>query len=139
MRQSNANDERSHALPFVLSHVHAGFPSPADDYAEHTLHLDSLVIQHPAASFYVKVSGDSMRDAGISEGDILVVDQALEATHNTVIVAMLNGEFTIKRLSLHNGQITLAPANPRYHPILITEGMDFQVWGVVTYCIRRVR
>lgn len=127
------------AVPFVLSRLHAGFPSPADDYAESSLSLDSLVIQHPEATFYVKVAGNSMQDAGIRENDMLVVDRTVPATHNAIIVAMLDGEFTVKRLHLAGDTITLLRANPRYQPIRITDGMDFQVWGIVTCCIHRLK
>jgi DNA polymerase V len=126
-------------IPLLFSFVHASFPSPADDYKERPLDLDELVIQHPEATFYVKVSGESMKDAGITDGDVLVVDRAINATHNAIIVAVLNGEFTVKRLHQENETIYLVPANPLYQPIQVTEDMHFQVWGVVTYCIRKVR
>lgn len=125
--------------PFVCSHIHAGFPSPADDYAQNGLDLDALVVQHPDATFYVRVSGDSMQDAGINEGDVLVVDKAIRASHNAIIIAMLNGEFTVKRLSISNNAVYLLPANHLYQPIRITEEMEFQVWGVVTYCLHKMR
>ena len=126
-------------IPLLLSFVHASFPSPADDYKERPLDLDELVIQHPEATFYVKVSGESMKDAGIADGDVLVVDRAIDATHNAIIVAVLNGEFTVKRLHQENETIYLVPANPLYQPVQVTEDMHFQVWGVVTYCIRKVK
>lgn len=110
-----------------------------DDYREQVLDLDSLVIQHPEATFYVRIVGDSMRDAGICANDILVVDRALPANHNAIIVARIEGEFTVKRLYLKEDVIALLPANPRYRPIEITEEMDFQVWGVATYCIHKLR
>ena len=122
-------------IPLFLSFVHASFPSPADDYKERPLDLDELVIQHPEATFYVKVSGESMKDAGIADGDVLVVDRAIDATHNAIIVAVLNGNFTVKRLHQEDETIYLVPANPMYHPVQVTEEMNFQVWGVVTYCI----
>lgn len=110
-----------------------------DDYREPALSLDSLVVQHPEATFYVRVAGDSMRDAGINANDILVVDRALPATHNAIIVARIEGEFTVKRLYRKEDVLALLPANPRYRPIDITEEMDFQVWGVATYCIHKLR
>jgi len=139
MTDAQAPGAARYAVPFVLSRLHAGFPSPADDYAENGLSLDSLVIQHPEATFYIRVSGDSMQDAGISEGNILVVDRAVPALHNAIIVALLDGEFTVKRLHLAGDAITLMPANQRYQPIHITDEMDFQVWGVITYCLRKMR
>lgn len=126
-------------VPFALSRLHAGFPSPADDYTEDRLDLNALIIAHPEATFYVRVAGDSMRDAGICANDILVVDRALPATHNAIIVAMIEGEFTVKRLYLKEDVMALLPANPRYRPIHLTEEMDFQVWGVATYCIHKLR
>ncbi len=132
-------DQAYRSIPMVASLLQAGFPSPADDYRETALDLNSLVIQHPEATFYVRVTGDSMHDAGIRAGDILVVDRAITSTDKTIIVALINGEFTVKRLSLQNDQIVLLPANPRYRPLLITEEMEFQVWGVVTYCIHQLR
>jgi DNA polymerase V len=126
-------------IPLFLSFVRASFPSPADDYKERSLDLDELVIQHPEATFYVKVSGKSMQDAGIDDGDVLVVDRAIDARHNAIIVAVLNGEFTVKRLYQENETVYLVPANPMYQPVRVTEDMNFQVWGVVTYCIRKVK
>ncbi len=126
-------------LPLFISHISAGFPSPADDYKEIELDVNELVIRHPEATFYVRVSGDSMEHAAICDGDVLVVDRALEARHNDVIVALVNGEFTVKRLHANGGALHLVPENPTYQSLEVTEAMDFQVWGVVTYCIHRVR
>ena len=139
MDSMRKHDHAHGIVPFVVSLLHAGFPSPADDYSENVLTLDSLVIQHPEATFYIRVAGDSMQGAGIRANDILVVDRALSATHNAIIVALLDGEFTVKRLYLKGDAITLLPANPRYQPITITQEMEFQVWGVVTYCIHKLR
>jgi len=125
-------------VPFFSGFLHAGFPSPADDYKENNLDLNDLVIKNPNATFYVSVKGDSMRGAGIHQGDIVVVDRALTARSGNVIVALLNGEFTLKRLYVKNNMLYLVPANPCYTAIRIVEGMEFQVWGVVTYCIHKV-
>jgi DNA polymerase V len=122
-----------------ISSVPAGFPSPADDYKANKLDLDELVIHNPQATFYVRVSGDSMKNAGIENGDIVVVDRSLDATHNAIIVAILNGGFTLKRLYDKDGARYLVPANRLYKPIKVTQEMEFQVWGVVTYCIHRVK
>lgn len=126
-------------IPFFASALHAGFPSPADDYKEHVLDLNELVIQNPNATFYVRVRGDSMKGAGIEAGDVVVVDRAITARHNAVIVALINGEFTLKRLYHKNNTLYLVPENPSYEKIKIVEGMEFQVWGVVTYCIHKVK
>ena len=128
----------THALPLLLCHVCCGFPSPADDFRETVLDLNDRVMTHPAATFYVRVSGDSMRQAAIGDGDILVVDRAQEAHHQDIVLVRLNGAFTVKRLYQQDGKRALLSENPRYSPMLITEEMDFQVWGVVTYCIHRV-
>lgn len=130
---------RARSLPLFACAVAAGFPSPADDYVESALDLNELVMAHADATFYVRVSGDSMRDASIWPGDILVVDRALSARHLDIVVALLDGAFTVKRLHQHRAGLSLVPANPAYVPILVTEAMQFQVWGVVTYCIHRVR
>jgi DNA polymerase V len=122
-----------------LSSVPAGFPSPADDYKANKLDLDDLVIHNPQATYYVRVRGNSMKNAGIADGDIVVVDRSLDATHNAIIVAILNGRFTLKRLYDKDGARYLVPANRLYKPIKVTQGMEFQVWGVVTYCIHRVK
>jgi DNA polymerase V len=126
-------------VPLFISYISAGFPPPADDYKEVELDVNELVIRHPEATFYVRVSGDSMEQAAICDGDVLVVDRAVEARHNDVIVALVNGEFAIKRLHTHGDALYLVPENPLYQPLEITEAMDFRVWGVVTYCIHRVR
>ncbi|MCB1149609.1 MAG: translesion error-prone DNA polymerase V autoproteolytic subunit [Chlamydiia bacterium] len=124
------------SLPIVSSDVQAGFPSPADDYIENHLDLNELMIKRPAATFFVRVEGDSMTGAGIDSGDTLVVDRSLEAADGRIIIAVINGEFTVKRF-LKRGP-KLAAENPRYPDILISENLDFQVWGVVTYVIKSV-
>ncbi len=119
--------------------VNAGFPSPAQDYAEPPLDLNQLLVQHPAATFFVRVNGDSMQDAGIFSGDILVVDKSLQAVDGHIIVAVLEGNFTVKRLQMRDGHCRLLPDNPRYRPVEITPEMDFEVWGVVTYVLHKVQ
>jgi len=130
--------EETHVAWLFVTPVHAGFPSPADDYRENKLDLNELVIQHPEATFYVRVSGDSMRLAGIDTGDILVVDRAKSAIHNAIVVAIVDGEFTVKRLVIRGEELYLMPENPHYPPLKIAGEMEFQVWGVVTYCIKRL-
>lgn len=129
----------SHALPIFTSHIQAGYPSAADDYLEKALDLNELVVQHPAATFYVKVQGHSMENAGIFSGDILVVDRSLTARNKSIIVAVLDGEFTVKRLILEEGSVYLYAENPRYPPIKIEKESQFDVWGVVTYVIHKAR
>jgi DNA polymerase V len=128
----------SYLRPLFLVPVSAGFPSPADDYLEGTLDLNQHLIKHEAATFFVKVKGDSMIGAGIHSGDLLIVDRALEPTDNSVVIAVVNGELTVKRLCKRNGHLMLVPDNGNYQPLHITECTDFEVWGVVTHVIHAV-
>ncbi len=130
---------RQPSPPLVAWHISCGFPSPADDYRESELDIHELVIAHPEATFYVRVSGDSMEGAGICEGDVLVVDRALDARENAIIVALVNGEFTVKRLFTIGDTLFLMPENPLYDPLPITEEMEFRVWGSATYVIHKLR
>ncbi|MYL84774.1 translesion error-prone DNA polymerase V autoproteolytic subunit [Desulfovibrio aerotolerans] len=124
-------------LPLYLAPVSAGFPSPAEDYLDKALDLNELLIAHPAATFYVRASGDSMRDAGIHSGDILVVDRAVEPTHGRVVIAALDGELTVKRLRYTGGRLFLVPENPDYAPLEVSPEASFEIWGVVTFVIHR--
>ena len=126
-------------ISLFLSLIHAGFPSPADDYVDKVLDLNELVIAHPAATFFVRVSGESMINAAICENDVLVVDRSIEAFDRAIVVALLDGEFTVKRFRKTRDAVYLLPENPKYKPIKITESTDFQVWGVVTYIIHKAR
>jgi len=126
-------------LPLFLTAVPAGFPSPADDYIERRLDLNAYLIHHPAATFFVRVAGDSMVEDGIRSGDMLIVDRSLEPADNNVVIACLNGELTVKRIRKHNGNPALVSGNPAYEPIEITDSMDFEVWGVVTNVIHQLR
>lgn len=123
-------------VPFVLSRVAAGFPSPADDYLDTPLDFNELLIAHPAATFAVRVAGDSMVGAGIFPGDIAVVDRALKAVDGKVILGILAGEFTLKRFRMRGICVWLESANPAYKPIPITDESEFEVWGVVRHTIR---
>ena len=116
-------------LPLFEVRIPAGFPSPADDYADKKLDLNELLIKHPSATFLVKVEGDSMIKAGIHSGDILVVDRSLEATDNTIVVAILNGDFTVKRIRMKENEVYLVAENTAYSPIEVTPEMSFEVWG----------
>ena len=134
---SIARPDRSTArpLPLFLARVSAGFPSPADDYLDGRLDLNEHLIKHPAATFFVRAAGDSMIGAGIHSGDILVVDRSLDAGANSVVIAVIDGDLTVKRILRTGGKLFLASENPRYRPIEIREGMEFEVWGVVTSVI----
>lgn len=124
------------AVPVYYWHVSAGFPSPADDFLERPLDLADLLVSDPTATYAVRIRGDSMVGDGIYDGDIAVVDKELEAAHNDIIIARLNDAFTIKRLVQEGDIVLLLPSNPRYQPILITQEMDFEVWGVVRGVVR---
>jgi DNA polymerase V len=119
--------------------VKAGFPSPADDYIHETLDFNKDFIRHPEATFYGDIDGDSMKDAGIYDGDRVIIDRAVEAHDGSIIVAFLNGEFTVKYLDLKHkkdGYIELRPANPAYPVFKVEAGDTFEVWGVVIHLIR---
>ena len=121
--------------PLFLSKVPAGFPSPAEDYLEGQLDLNEYLIHHPSATFFVRASGDSMIDAGIRSGDLLIVDRALTPGSGSVIIAIVNGELTVKRLRKAQGKLFLVPENKDFAPLEVQESMDFEVWGVVSHVI----
>lgn len=127
------------SISFFEEGLFAGFPSPADDFLQRPLDLHDLIVEHPAATFFIRVKGDSMEGAGIFSGDILVVDRSISPKHHHIVVALLDGGFTVKRLILQQGSIRLESAHPAYPSFLISEETDFQVWGVVTYVIHRAR
>lgn len=124
------------AVQLVGSTISAGFPSPADDFLDRPLDFNELLIDHPAATFAVRVAGDSMSGAGIFPGDIAVVDRSVKAVDGKVILGIVDGEFTIKRYRTRDGRVWLEPANAAYKPLVISEGNAFEVWGVVRYTIR---
>jgi DNA polymerase V len=126
-------------LPLFTASIQAGFPSPADDYIDQQLDLNELIIQRPSATFFVRVQGDSMQNAGIFSGDILVVDRSLTPVNGTIIVAVLDGEFTVKRLMIEDTGVYLVPENPAYPRLRINSDAQFQVWGIVTYVIHKAR
>lgn len=125
-------------LQLFSSTISAGFPSSAEDYVENELDLNKMMIDHPAATFFVKVKGDSMLNASINDGDILVVDRALNIKKNSIVIALLDGEFVVKRLQKDKKGIYLIPENPKYKPLKITNDMDFKIWGIVTYVIKNL-
>jgi DNA polymerase V len=126
-------------LPQFLTAVSAGFPSPADDHLDGNLDLNAYLIRHPHATFLTRVTGDSMCEAGIHSGDLLIVDRALEATSGHVVVAAIEGELTVKRLIKRQGQVCLQAANPNYPPIMLHEHSNCTIWGVVVYAIHSVK
>ena len=126
-------------LPLAGTAIAAGFPSPAEEYLDLALDLNKELIKHPAATFYARVKGDSMVDAGIQDGDLLVIDKALEPKEGAIAVCYLDGEFTVKRLTVQEEGVYLMPANAEFKPIRITEENNFLVWGLVAYVIHKPR
>ncbi|OWY23700.1 peptidase S24 [Sphingobacteriales bacterium UPWRP_1] len=126
-------------IPLFGSCISAGFPSPADDYVELKIDLNHYLVKNPAATFYVRVKGNSMENAGIYEGDILVVDRALPPKDNDIAICVITGEFTVKRITKRKGRICLLAENTNYLPIEIAEDTDFQIWGIVSYIIHKAQ
>lgn len=135
--QALAGDLASYELKLLSHRISAGFPSPAGDYVEDGLDLNNYLVQNKPATFMFTVRGESMIVAGIHDGDKVVVDRALKAKHNDIVVAVVDGEYTIKRLYKYRGRIELRPENPDYQPITLTEGNELQIWGVVTGVVRK--
>ena len=129
------NDKESSDVDLYITSINAGFPSPAEDHVDVSLNLNDYLVKHPSSTFYIYVKGDSMIGSGIYDGDLMVVDRSLDPKSNNVVVAVIDGEFTVKKIYKKNNQIHLLPDNKNYKPIRIKEGMDFQVWGVVTHSI----
>jgi len=124
--------------PFFSAKISAGFPSPAEDHIEQTLDISELLVTNPPATFYLRVTGDSMINAGIFEKDILVVDRSRDAKHGDIVVAQYQSEFTVKRLYCSNGKISLVPENENYNTLNIIESDDFEVFGVVSGIVRQL-
>jgi DNA polymerase V len=122
-------------LPLFGSKIRAGFPSPADDHLEASIDLNQHYVRHPAATFFVRVQDTSMIGAGIHSGDMLVVDRSLEAKSGSIVIAVVNGEMTLKRLLLSGDEVWLMPENPDFQPLQILDGMELQLWGVVAHVI----
>ncbi|MEZ4816098.1 MAG: translesion error-prone DNA polymerase V autoproteolytic subunit [Bdellovibrionota bacterium] len=126
-------------LPLFHSLVAAGFPSPADEYLDRHLSLDELLIKNKSSTFFVRVSGESMKNAGIFPGDLLVIDRSLKAQQGSIVLAIVDGEFTIKRLQYSAEKVFLLPENDEFKAIEILDSMTFEVWGVVAHAIRSFR
>lgn len=125
-------------LPFVESGISAGFPSPADDFLNNAIDLNKELIKHPDATFYGRVRGDSMIDAGLNDGDLLIIDKSLPYINNKIAVCFIDGEFTVKRIKLEKNIIWLIAENINYKPIKVTEDNEFIIWGIVTTVIKSV-
>lgn len=123
---------------FFDTGISAGFPSPADDFKQERLSLDDMLVKNKLATFYARVSGQSMIDAGLNDNDLLVIDRSLEPENNKIAVCFLDGEFTVKRLRVEKDGVWLQPENATYKPIKITEENEFIIWGIVTNVIKKV-
>lgn len=141
LKISRADTSSELSLAFADDGVRAGFPSPAQDYLTESIDLNRELIDHPSATFYATVAGDSMSEEGIEDGDLLVVDRSLRPENGDLAVCCLNGEFTLKRLDMADGgaRLRLMPSNRRYRPIEVTADDSFMVWGIVTYTIKANR
>lgn len=128
---------RRRRIPFFVSFVQAGFPSPAENYIEKVCDLNDLCVTHAEATYFVRVTGDSMQGDRIEPGDVLVVDCSGEARHGKISVVWLNGEYTVKRLHFEGECIYLVPSNPRYKTLAVLPGDDFRFFGEVTYVIHK--
>ncbi len=124
-------------IPLSGNKISAGFPSPAEDFIEKHLSLDELLVPHPAATFFIKVQGESMKNAGIQNGDILIVDRSIEPRSGHIVVAVLNDEFLVKRFKKIGTTVWLYPENQNFKPLQIHEGNNFEIWGVVSSCIHQ--
>lgn len=136
--QATVDAGEPYPIPLYLSSIPAGFPSPADDYIESALDLNKFLVKNPPATFMVKVCGDSMSGIGINDGDILIVDRSEKASHGKIVVAVLDGELTVKRLYLKSGECRLTAENSRYADIRIGSEQDLRIWGIVTGVVRRI-
>jgi DNA polymerase V len=125
-------------IPFVKDGVSAGFPSPAADFMETNIDLNRELSENPLATFYIKVKGNSMIDAGIDDKDVLVVDRSLEPQNNKIAICFIDGEFTVKRIQKEQDCLYLMPENPNYSPIKVTEENELIIWGIVTYVIKKM-
>lgn len=128
--------ESEQTIPFIKEGVSAGFPSPAADFMETNIDLNKELSENPLATFYIKVKGNSMINAGINDKDVLVVDRSLEPRNNKIAICFIDGEFTVKRILLEKDCLYLMPENPSYQPIKVTEENQLIIWGIVTYVIK---
>ncbi len=124
------------ALPFVDEGISAGFPSPALDFIDLKIDLNKHLIKHPSATFYGRVKGFSLKNAGIDDNDLLIIDRSLEPANNKIAVCYIDGEFTAKRLLIKHNEVWLMPENEAYEPIKVEEGNDLIIWGIVTHVIK---
>ena len=132
------SNDQSEELPLVEGGIKAGFPSPADDFLDLSIDINKEYIRNKEATFFARVNGDSMKDAGMSDGDLLIIDKSLEPADGKIAVCFIDGEFTVKRIRLEGEVVWLMAENKNYKPIRVTEDNDFIVWGIVTTIIKDV-
>ena len=125
-------------IPYIKEGVSAGFPSPAADFSENNIDLNKELSENPLATFYIKVKGNSMIDAGINDKNVLVVDRSMEPQNNKIAICFIDGEFTVKRIQVEKDCLYLMPENPKFSPIKVTEENELIIWGIVTYVIKAV-
>ena len=130
------NQQKS--LHLAQEKISAGFPSPADDFKELRISIDQEVVRNEDATFYARVSGESMQGAGLDDGDLLVIDRSMEPKNGKIAVCCIDGEFTVKRLKVVEDGVFLIPENPKYQPIKVTEENELIIWGIVTYVVKKV-
>ncbi len=126
-------------IPMAINNIQAGFPSPAEGYEEERIDLADLLVTNKASTYCVRVKGNSMIDANIFAEDVLVVDKSLEPTHGKIVIAVVDGDFTVKKLHLKGGQVKLIPANPEYPEIILNSEQELNIWGVVSYIIHKAK
>jgi DNA polymerase V len=132
------DQEQRKKMHWAQEGISAGFPSPADDFKELRISIDQEVVLNEEATFYARVSGESMQGAGLDDGDLLVIDRSLEPADNKIAICFIDGEFTVKRLKVTKNEVLLIPENPKYQPIKITEENELIIWGVVTYVVKKL-
>ena len=132
------NFESEIQIPYITEGVSAGFPSPAADFMETNIDLNKELSENPLATYYIKVKGNSMIDAGINDKDVLVVDRSLEPQNNKIAICCIDGEFTVKRIQVEKDCLYLMPENQSYEPIKVTEENQLIIWGMVTYVIKKI-
>jgi len=130
--------ENTHELPYIPGGIKAGFPSPAADFDESKISLDTVLVKNREATFYAKASGTSMIGAGIDDGDILVIDRSIEPQNNKIAICLIDGDFTVKRIVIEKDGLYLMPENKAFKPIKVTEENELIIWGIVTYVIKNV-
>jgi len=134
----SADTESEIIIPVVETGISAGFPSPAMDFVDASIDLNRHLVKHPSATFYGRVKGDSLKNAGISDGDLLIIDRSLEPKNGKIAVCFIDGEFTAKRIQISTNEVLLVPENEKYQPIHVTEDNTFLIWGIVTHVIKNV-